>query len=130
MKYKSVIATRKGGPDVLQVTENDLRPPARGEVRIKVLAASVCRPDVTVRQGKSLYSGTPLGKKFPLTPGYSVVGIVDALGQEVSGVALGDCVGALTVVGGYTEYLYWKSNRLIPVPKTLDPAEAVTLILN
>jgi NADPH:quinone reductase-like Zn-dependent oxidoreductase len=130
MKYKSVIATRKGGPEVLQVTENDLRAPARGEVRIKVLAASVCRPDVTVRRGKSLYSGTPLGKKFPLTPGYSVVGIVDALGQDVSGVALGDCVGALTVAGGYTEYLYWKSNRLIPVPKTLDPAEAVTLILN
>jgi NADPH:quinone reductase-like Zn-dependent oxidoreductase len=36
----------------------------------------------------------------------------------------------LTVVGGYTEYLYWRSDRLIPVPTMLDPAEAVTLILN
>jgi NADPH:quinone reductase-like Zn-dependent oxidoreductase len=63
-------------------------------------------------------------------PGYSVIGVVDAVGEGVSEVAVGDRVGALTVVGGYTEYLYWKSDRLIPVPLTLDPAEAVTLILN
>jgi NADPH:quinone reductase-like Zn-dependent oxidoreductase len=43
---------------------------------------------------------------------------------------VGDRIGALTVVGGYTEYLYWKSDRLIPVPASLDPAEAVILILN
>jgi NADPH:quinone reductase-like Zn-dependent oxidoreductase len=36
----------------------------------------------------------------------------------------------LTIVGGYTEYLYWRSDRLIPVPSTVDPGEAVTLILN
>jgi NADPH:quinone reductase-like Zn-dependent oxidoreductase len=45
-------------------------------------------------------------------------------------VAVGDRVGALTIIGGYTEYLYWQSDRLIPVPQTLDPAEAVTLILD
>lgn len=130
MKYKSVSATRRGGPEVLQVVENDLREPSAKEVRIKVLAASVCRPDITVRRGESLYSGTPLGHKFPFVPGYSVIGVVDALGQGVHEVALGDWVGVLTVVGGYTEYLYWRSDRLIPVPQTLDPAEAVPLILN
>ena len=130
MKYKSVIVTRTGPPEVLQVMENALRPPAAGEVRIKVLAASVCRPDITVRTGEALYSGTPLGQKVPFVPGYSVIGVVDALGAGVTEVAVGDRVGALTVVGGYAEYLYWKSDRLIPVPTTLDPAEAVTLILN
>ncbi|HLE72633.1 MAG TPA: alcohol dehydrogenase catalytic domain-containing protein, partial [Anaerolineales bacterium] len=130
MKYKSVIATRTGPPEVLQVIENDLRPPAAGEVRIKVLAASVCRPDITVRTGEALYSGTPLGQKVPFVPGYSIIGVVDALGAGVTEVAVGDRVGALTVAGGYAEYLYWKSDRLIPVPTTLDPAEAVTLILN
>ena len=39
-------------------------------------------------------------------------------------------MGALTVVGGDTEFLYWRSDRLIPVPTTVDPGEAVTLILN
>jgi NADPH:quinone reductase-like Zn-dependent oxidoreductase len=62
MKYKRVIATRFGGPEVLHVVDNDLIPPAEGEVRLKVLAASVCRPDVSVRRGESLYSGTTSGK--------------------------------------------------------------------
>ena len=130
MKYKSVVVTRNGGPEVLQVVENDLRPPSAGEARIRVLAAAVCRPDITARTGQALYSGTPLGQKIPFVPGYAIIGVVDAVGEGVTGVAVGDRVGALTVVGGYTEYLYWKSDRLIPVPSTLNPAEAVTLILN
>lgn len=130
MKYKSVIATNRGGPEVLQVIENDLRSPSAGEARIKILAAAVCRPDITVRKGVSPYSGTPLGHKFPFVPGYSIVGVVDAVGRGVTEVAVGDRVGALTIIGGYTEYLYWQSDRLIPVPQTIDPAAAVTLILN
>ena len=129
-KYKCVVATRLGSPDVLQVIEKPLDAPKPGEVRIKVLAASVCRPDITVRSGEALWAGTPLGKKPPFVPGYSVIGDVDAVGEGVSGVAVGDRVGVLTVTGGYTEYLYWRSDRLIPVPKSLDPAEAVPLILN
>jgi NADPH:quinone reductase-like Zn-dependent oxidoreductase len=130
VKYKSVIATKRGGPEVLQVIENDLRSPSAGEARIKILAAAVCRPDITVRKGVSPYSGTPLGHKFPFVPGYSIVGVVDAVGRGVTEVTVGDRVGALTIIGGYTEYLYWHSDRLIPVPQTLDPAAAVTLILN
>jgi NADPH:quinone reductase-like Zn-dependent oxidoreductase len=130
MNFKSVIVTRTGGPNVLQVVENDLRPPSAGEARIRVLAAAVSRPDVTVRTGEALYSGTPLGRKPPFVPGYSIIGVVDAVGDGVTEVAVGDRVGALTVVGGYTEVLYWRSDRLIPVPHSLDPAEAVPLILN
>jgi len=130
MKYKSVIATKPGGPDVLQVVENELRTPLAREVRIKVLASAVCRPDITARRGEALYSGTPLGQKFPFVPGYAIIGVVDAVGQSVTEVTVGDRVGALTVAGSYTEYLYWRSDRLISVPETVDPAEAVTLILN
>lgn len=129
-KYKSVIVTKRGGPDVLQAIEKELRPPSAGEVRIRVLAAAVSGPDITVRTGEAPYSNTPLGQKIPFVPGYAVIGDVDAVGEGVSEAAVGDRVGALTVVGGYSEYLYWKSNRLIPVPSTLDPAEAVPLILN
>lgn len=130
MKYTSVVATRLGGPDVLQVTDNDLRPPTAGEARIRVEAASVSRPDITARTGDGLYSGTPLGRKPPFVPGYSVVGTVDAVGAGVSAVAVGDRVGALTVVGGYSEVVYWRADRLFPVPIGLDAAEAVTVILN
>jgi NADPH:quinone reductase-like Zn-dependent oxidoreductase len=130
MKYKSVVATRHGPPEVLQVVENELRAPLAGEARIKVLAASVCRPDITARTGEALYAGTPLEQKVPFVPGYAVIGDVDAVGEGVTAAAPGDRVGVLTVVGGYTEYLYWRSDRLIPVPTALDPAEAVTLLLN
>jgi NADPH:quinone reductase-like Zn-dependent oxidoreductase len=130
MKYNSVVVSKRGGPEVLQVLENDLRPPSAREARIRVLAAGVCRPDVTVRTGEALYSGTPLAHKPPFVPGYSVIGDVDAVGDGVTEVAVGDRVGALTVVGGYSEVLYWKSDRLIPVPASLDPAEAAPLILN
>jgi NADPH:quinone reductase-like Zn-dependent oxidoreductase len=130
MQYKKILVSQLGGPEVLQIVENELRPPTGREARLKVLAASVSRPDVTVRRGQALYTGTPLGQKLPFTPGYAVIGEVDAIGAEVSEVARGDRVGALTVTGGYSEYLYWRSDRLIPLPESVDPAAAVTLVLN
>jgi NADPH:quinone reductase-like Zn-dependent oxidoreductase len=125
MKYKSVIVTKRGGPDVLQVVENELRDPAAREVRIKVLAAPVCLPDVTARYGQ-----TPFCPKVPFTPGYAVIGTIDATGKDVTNVAVGDRVAALTAFGGYAEYIYWDAERLIPVPTSPDPAKAIPLILN
>jgi NADPH:quinone reductase-like Zn-dependent oxidoreductase len=130
MTYRTVLVSEYGGPEVLQIVERALRPPASREVRIKVLAAAVSRPDVTVRRGEALYSGTWLGQKLPFTPGYAVIGNVDAVGENVREVGVGARVGVLTVVGGYTEVLYWRADRLIPVPATLDPALAVPIILN
>ncbi len=130
MKYRSLIVRKHGGPEVLEIAENELRPPRKGEARIRVLAASVSRPDVTARRGEALYSGTFLGQKLPFTPGYSVIGEVDAVGEGVTQVQPGERVGVLTVIGGYTEVLYWRADRLIPVPATLDPVLAVPLILN
>lgn len=132
MKYKSVMVTKRGGPEVLQVVEDDLRAPSVGEARIKVLATPVCGPDVQARYGQ-----TPIAPKVPFVPGYAVIGDVDAVGgpkrsssEGVSNVAAGDRVAALTIFGGYAEYIYLCEDDLIPVPGGLDPAEAVTLILN
>lgn len=132
MRYKSVAVTKKGGPEVMQVIENDLRPPSAGEARIKILATPVCLPDVQARYGQ-----TPVAPKLPFVPGYALIGVVDALGQPeqppgggAPGVAVGDRVAALTVSGGYAEYTYLDASDLIPVPEGLDPAEASTLILN
>jgi NADPH:quinone reductase-like Zn-dependent oxidoreductase len=125
MKYKSVIVTKRGGPEVLQVIENNLREPSAQEVRIKVLAAPVCLPDVTARYGQ-----TPFCPKVPFTPGYAVIGTIDATGNDVTDIETGDRVAALTAFGGYAEYIYWDAERLIPVPASLDPAKAIPLILN
>jgi NADPH:quinone reductase-like Zn-dependent oxidoreductase len=125
MKYKSVIVPRLGGPEVLQVTENELRPPRAGEVRVKVLAAPVCAPDLTARRGQS-----PFLPRLPFTPGYAVIGNVEAIGPGVSKASTGDRVAALTGYGGYAEYIYLKEDQLIPAPVSLDPGEAIPLILN
>ncbi|MBU7000905.1 MAG: zinc-binding dehydrogenase [Theionarchaea archaeon] len=125
MKYKSVIVTKRGGPEVLRVIENDLRAPSSNEVRIRILASPVCGPDISAR-----YGHTPFSPKIPFVPGYAVVGIVDAVGENVANSLVGDCIAALTVSGGYAEYIYLGKEHLIPVPATLDPAEAATLILN
>ena len=125
MKYKSVIVTKRGGPNVLQVIENDLRPPLTREARIRILATPVCGPDITSRYGR-----TPFAPKVPFVPGYAIVGAVDATGRAVTNAAVGDRVAALTAYGGYAEYIYLGQEKLIPLPVILDPAEAVTLILN
>ena len=125
MKFKSVVVPKRGGPEVLQIVENDLREPAAGEVRIKVLATDVGRTDVNYRYGYS-----PFSPKVPFVPGYEIMGQVDALGAGVTGFAVGDRVAALTGHGGYTEVIYLGQEHLVPVPASLDPGEVVTVVLN
>jgi NADPH:quinone reductase-like Zn-dependent oxidoreductase len=125
MSYKSIIVTKRGGPEVLQVVESDLRAPSDREARIKVLAVPVCLPDVEARYGR-----TPFAVKIPFVPGYAIIGVVDAIGEGVTNTARGDRVAALTTYEGYAEYIFLSEEQLIPVPTTVDPAEAATLMLN
>ena len=125
MNYRSVVATRQGPPDVLQIVEKALRAPSAGQVRVKVLATCVTGPDIQARRGQS-----PFPPKVPFVPGYAIVGDVAAVGKGVTGIAEGERVSALTVTGGYSEYITLDSDLLIPTPADLQPGEAVTLILN
>ena len=81
MKYKSIIVTKRGGPEVLEVIENDLRPPLPSEARVKILATHVCQDDAAVRIGNR-----PFLAKIPFVPGYSILGVVDAVGEGVTNV--------------------------------------------
>ena len=125
MKYKSIVAAKRGGPEVLQVVENELHAPAAGEVRIKVLATGVGRTDVNYRYGYS-----PFSPRVPFVPGYEIMGVVEAVGAGVTRVAAGDRVAALTGHGGYTEMIYLGQEHLVPVPPSLAPAEVAVLTLN
>ena len=125
MKYKSVAVTKRGGPEVLQIVENDLRQPGTNEARIRVLAAGVGRTDINYRYGLS-----PFSPKIPFVPGYEIVGTVDAVGNAVTRVVVGDRVAALTGHGGYSEMIYLGQEHLVPVPQSLDPGEVATVVLN
>jgi NADPH:quinone reductase-like Zn-dependent oxidoreductase len=63
-------------------------------------------------------------------PGYAIIGVVDAIGEGITNAQVGDRVAALTTLGGYAEYIFLGEKQLIPVPVTVDPAEAAPLILN
>ena len=125
MKYKRIVVTKRGPPENLQITECDLRDPSAREVRVKVLATCVCLPDVQARYGLS-----PFAPKLPFVPGYAIIGVVDAVGPGVTQAAPGTKVAAYLIIGGYAEYIYLRENQLIPVPPSLNPAEAVPLLLN
>jgi NADPH:quinone reductase-like Zn-dependent oxidoreductase len=125
IKNSRIVVTALGGAEVQKRIEEDLHEPGRGEVRVKILAAGVAFADVLMRRG--LYPGTP---PPPFTPGYDLVGEIDALGPDVTQFTLGQHVGALTVRGAYSQFANLPAELLVPVPDSLDPAEAVCLILN
>ena len=125
MKYRSVIVTKRGGPEFLQVIEKELPPPLSGEAQIRILATPVCQDDVAVRVGNR-----PFLVKVPFVPGYSILGVVEAIGEDVTQAAVGDRVAALTNFGGYAEYITLPEEELVHVPEILHSAEAAVLILN
>ncbi len=125
MIYQSVVVTRRGGPEALQIVENEVRPPVAGEVRVRILASPIAQDDVAARIGNR-----PVLPKLPFTPGYAIVGCVDAAGEGSNRFLPGERVAALTQFGGHAEIIYLPEEKLVHVPDTIDPAEASTLILN
>jgi len=125
MRHRRIVVTRYGGPDALQVVEEECPEPKEGEVRVRVLAAGASLPDVMAREG--IHPETP---RVPFTPGWDLVGVVDRLGAGVGGTEPGRIVAALPIHGAYAEFVCLPQSELVPVPTGLDPAEAVSLVLN
>jgi NADPH2:quinone reductase len=125
MTYKRVVAQRTGSPEVLEFVEEPLRAPAGGEARIRVLRAGVAFGELMWQSGK-----VPGGPTPPFTPGYDLVGVVDAVGPDVEGIEVGETVAALMPYGGYTEVAYLPAQQLVPVPAGLNPSLVVCLTMN
>jgi len=125
VKYLRVVVTRYGGPETLELREDECPEPKKGEVRVQVLVAGVSLPDIMARQG--IHPETP---RAPFTPGWDLVGVVERLGDGVTDFSPGQVVAAMPISGAYAEYVCLPQHKLVPVPPGLDPAEAVSLILN
>ena len=130
MKYKRVIITRHGGPEVLQVVEDELPEPQAGQVRVKILASGIAATDIMLRESNMPGLGAP---SPPYSPGKELVGVVDKLGEGVSTAEVGQtvaiCLGP-TAFGAYSEFICVPANELVLAPSSLDPAEAVCLVAN
>jgi NADPH:quinone reductase-like Zn-dependent oxidoreductase len=96
------VLTEYGPPSVLERRDVPLPEPSERQIRIAVRASGVGPTDLKIRRG-DLTAVFPLSE--PTVLGFETAGVVDAVGSEVSDVAVGDEVAALLpALGGYGEY--------------------------
>ncbi|WP_374515944.1 NAD(P)H-quinone oxidoreductase [Brevundimonas sp.] len=112
----------KGPAEALRLVDRPAPEPAAGQIRIRVRAAGVNRPDLLQREGR--YPPPP---GAPDLLGLEVAGEVDATGAGVDRWRGGDRVCALLGGGGYAEYAVVDARHALPVPVGLDFVQAAAL---
>lgn len=118
-----VVIPRFGSEEVLQVVNGAVPEPGPRQVRIRMEAASVAAGDILARQG----ANSP--PSLPFTPGFDVVGTVEAIGPGASSFNLGDRVAALVISGGNAELVTVEADRLVRMPTGLSATAAAAALL-
>lgn len=124
---RAITIPEYGQAGVLTMSEVELPTLRDGEVRIRVIAAGVNRPDVFQRMG--LYQPPPDASALP---GLEVAGVIESISERTpAGQAhtwkVGDPVCALVNGGGYAEYVSVPAGQCLPVPDGLSFVEAAAL---
>lgn len=121
---KAMLSTAPGGPETLELTELPDPEPKKGQVRIRIRAAGLNFPDTLII--KDMYQMKP---PRPFAPGGEVAGEVDAVGEGVTDVAVGDRVLAMTGFGGFATHIVTDAARVMKVPDAMPFDEASCLVL-
>src|SRR5512135_662990 len=119
---KAIRVHNFGGPEVLQLDDVPVPEPKAGEARVKIEAIGVNFINIYHRTG--LY---PL--QTPFTLGMEGAGIVDAVGEGVTEVKIGDRVAYAMIPGSYAEYAIVPAAKLAPIPASLDAKSAAAIML-
>ena len=119
---KAIQIHETGGPEVLTLADLPIPTPGPGQVLIKIAATGVNFIEIYFREGR--YKA-PL----PLVPGMEAAGVVEQLGEGVSGFAVGDHVASTGVIGSYAEYALAPAAQLVKVPNGIDLKIAAASIL-
>ena len=119
---------RAGGPEVLKFVEEEVRSPGPSEVRIKVKAIGINRAESMWRNDDYI---EPVSA-FPAVLGYEAAGIVDAVGPDVTTVAVGDEVNVMPAFsmnqyGTYGEVVIVPIHSVVKHPKSLSYTEAASV---
>lgn len=121
---EAIVIRETGGPEVLKLETVEVGRPAPGEIRIRQTAIGVNFHDVYVRSG--LYQTLGL----PGIPGIEAVGVVEAIGEGVRGLAPGDRVAYLTQgYGGYASERLLAADRAVRLPEQVDDRLAAAVFL-
>jgi NADPH:quinone reductase-like Zn-dependent oxidoreductase len=119
---KAIVIPRHGRADVLEVREVAEPELGPGHVRIAVRAAGLNFSEISARQG--LYPDMP---KLPAVVGYEVAGTIEALGQGVDGLSVGQRVWAICRFGGHAEVVCTPASFVRPMPAGLDFVQAAAV---
>jgi len=148
MEAKFVQVAKGGAP--LEVVTREVAEPKAGQVRIRVQACGVCHSDSVTKEGIFPFI------KYPRVPGHEVIGLVDAVGENVPQWSVGQRVGVgwygghcgrcepcrrgdlvacqnalipgITYDGGYADYITVPADAVAAVPDSLKSAEAAPLL--
>jgi len=119
---KAIRVNAFGGPEVLSLEKIADLVPGPGQALIKIEAAGVNPVDVYIHGGK--YGQRPL----PYTPGSDAAGTIEALGESVAGVTVGQRVyTAGTLTGAYAEKALCRPSQVQPLPERLSFAQGAAI---
>jgi len=121
MWVKAIKVHELGGPEVLSWEDVEIGDPKEGEIRIKNKAIGVNYVDIYYRTG---LHRAPL----PFIPGKEAVGVVSAVGPDVTSFKVGDVVGyADNPMGSYAEEQIIPASVAIPIPPAIDYKTAASV---
>jgi len=121
---RSAIHTTFGEPaDVLALEESPVPEPGPGQVRIKTILSPIHNHDLWTVRGSYGYK-----PELPAIGGSEAVGTVDALGEGVTGITIGQRVSVASVHGSWAEYFLAPAAGLVPVPDSISDEAAAQLI--
>lgn len=113
---------KHGGPEEMKFEQVDLPPPGPGQARLQQTAIGLNFIDVYTRTG--LYPGPT-----PAVLGVEAAGVVEALGEGVTGVKIGDRVVYNGVAGAYASHRNAPADRLVRIPDTVSDEDAAAVFL-
>lgn len=119
---KAIVVENTGGPESLVYQDHETPAPKAGEALVKLEAVGLNYIDVYHRTG--LY---PLPR--PFIPGMEAAGTVEALGEGVSEVAVGDRVAYAMHPGAYAEYAAVPAGKLVKIPDGVTAQQAAATML-
>ncbi len=119
---KAIVIAAQGGPSALTLTEVPDPEPGPGEALIAVEAAGINFVDVYQRSG--LYPMT-----LPFIPGREGAGMVLAVGDGATGIAVGDRVGWATVGGSYADRTVVPVEKVVPIPEAVETTIVAAVLL-
>jgi NADPH:quinone reductase-like Zn-dependent oxidoreductase len=123
---KAIQYTAFGGPEVIQFVETEKPEITDNEVLIKAEAVSVNPADIKFRKGE-MQERMPV--TLPYIPGLDVAGVIEAVGQNVSRLKVGDKVWGGTFGDTYAEYVALNEDLVSLMPNNTNMKEAASLLV-